>query len=598
MGLKWRYVLGFLPLLLLVVGVVNLLMLHSMSSVLEIGNEPWRAARPRRHRHRQGLHGQEGVHSGALSGGGARQSVGGIERGGELLPPFREGQAAARPSSRAVIFPAAPGDRTTSALVLVLRERRVQPDFCRKDLARCIGKDAGSLTDLVWLKREGNAGQIPERSLAGAAAVNSLGLGWKVWSRRSLCIALHLSRKALKQGARASLLTSWYPECYTLPLQPAEAARLRGDPVPDGGMWVLHGSSAASSAVFPSGVEAAKATGAGVMQRYISPPLTLQGYKFSLLLYVAVTSVSPLRAWLYNDGHVLLALHPYRESVEGRDWRSAHSTRLDAHPDHVQHILGKNGLLRYLAASQLDAHQVWSSIEDAVGLAILSVATYVVPSAKGAGGEQDAPHAGKAQGSKAPRRFKLLAAHVVLDVNLTPWVIKLDPSPSLPLTATGAVKASARAAQPAEGDQDSDGAQGAAQVVGHGPGQQGPAGIGGEHNDDSEYTSWLFEGDVHDMTKELTKELEELKAQQFRVSHMRRRQQRRHDAAVPSPRSLRALLASAGPDASFRRRAAGAPLSPSSVLRVVYALPCPLRVCGLHALCICCLCVCPAFCVC
>lgn len=304
------------------------------------------------------------------------------------------------------------------------------------------------------------------------------------------------------------------------------------------------------------------------MQRYISPPLTLQGYKFSLLLYVAVTSVSPLRAWLYNDGHVLLALHPYRESVEGRDWRSAHSTRLDAHPDHVQHILGKNGLLRYLAASQLDAHQVWSSIEDAVGLAILSVATYVVPSAKGAGGEQDAPHAGKAQGSKAPRRFKLLAAHVVLDVNLTPWVIKLDPSPSLPLTATGAVKASARAAQPAEGDQDSDGAQGAAQVVGHGPGQQGPAGIGGEHNDDSEYTSWLFEGDVHDMTKELTKELEELKAQQFRVSHMRRRQQRRHDAAVPSPRSLRALLASAGPDASFRRRAAGAPLSPSSVLRV------------------------------
>ena len=67
---------------------------------------------------------------------------------------------------------------------------------------------------------------------------------------------------------------------------------------------------------------------------------------------------------------------------------TAHSTRLDAHPDHVQHILGKNGLLRYLAASQLDAHQVWSSIEDAVGLAILSVATYVVPSAKGAGGER------------------------------------------------------------------------------------------------------------------------------------------------------------------------------------------------------------------
>ena len=437
--MKWRYVLGFLPLLLLIVGVVNILMLHSMSSVLQL-DEAWHEAGPR-HRHHAALQRQkaEGPRLPAASIE-PRQSATGSERTGDSLSPRVRTSTA-----RAVIFPASPGDRTTAALVAVLREIRMQPDFCRKDLASCILKHADSTTDLVWLKKEGNIGQIPEQSLVGASAVNSLGLGWKVWSRRSLCIALHTSRKALKQEAGVKSLTSWYPECYTLPLKPAAAARLRGNQEPDG-MWVLHGSSTASSAVFPSGVEAAKVTGGGVMQRYISPPLTLQGYKFSLLLYVAVTSVCPLRTFLYRDGHVLLALHPYSEDVQGKDWRQAHSTRIDAHPEHVQRMRGEHGLLKYLAAAlrgktvqgktvqepqDLDAERVWASIEDAVGLAILSVVTYVVPRDITTSGDT-AEKAGKGL-----RRFKLLAAHVVLDVNLTPWVIKLDPSPSLPLTALG-----------------------------------------------------------------------------------------------------------------------------------------------------------------
>jgi hypothetical protein len=264
----------------------------------------------------------------------------------------------------------------------------------------------------------------------------------------------------------------------------------------------------------------------------------------------------------------------------------------------VQRMRGEHGLLKYLAAAlrgktvqgktvqepqDLDAERVWASIEDAVGLAILSVVTYVVPRDITTSGDT-AEKAGKGL-----RRFKLLAAHVVLDVNLTPWVIKLDPSPSLPLTALGSAKPGA----PAPADRPQDSARRAATAGGGGDGAAQDAGMEGRgegarerpslpppiegadvvydrHDSVHAYTNWLFEGDVHDVSKDL----ERLEAQQSRVSHLRSRQRRRRRyPAVPPPRSLRTLLASTGGGVSAGPSSPGAsPLSPSSHLRVGYAL--------------------------
>jgi len=440
---RWKSLLMLLPLMLLTVGVLNIVLLHSLSTSLwpELDDDGRAAAAVRQRRQhrvarmRLARGGGSGV--GAVAAAAERMDDGwgvGSGRG--------QGRAGGGAATRsAVIFPATPGDRTTGALSLVLRERGLQPTFCRQDLRRCIAQQSQRMTDLVWLKKEGNVGEITEQSLEGAAAVNSLGLGWKVWSRRSLCIALSHNRKAVKERPTGTAPMSWYPECYTLPLKPAQAARLRGDPVPDGGMWIVHGSSAKASSIFPSGEEAAGVSGAGVMQRYISPPLTIQGYKFSLLVYVVVTSASPLRAWLYRDGHVLLASKPYTEQVEGADWRQAHVTRMDAHPEKVQHIRGRSGLLQHLAASEIETDQIWDNIEDAVGMAVLSATTYMPPQSPAAGAPGPVP-----TGAAALQRFKLLAAHLVLDSSLTPWVIKLDPSPSLQLVAPATAASDARRA--------------------------------------------------------------------------------------------------------------------------------------------------------
>ena len=382
--LKWRVVLGVLPLVLLIVGVLNFALLHSLSSTLEPRLDPSIQAT-----FRASPSGKNRVRRTPDDKGQVLTADAELQTGLRTLGAYSSRGAA---SGAAVIFPASPGDRTTSALVSVLRDRGLKPNFCRKDIAQCMAKQKHGAADLVWLKTEGVAGHIPEQALAGAAAVNSLGLGWKVWSRRSLCIALHLNRQAFAAGAlpgrNAGALATWYPDCHTLPLKEAEAERLQTDVATDDGLWVVHGSSASTSSILPSGSQAARARGTGVMQRYVSPPMTLQGYKFSLVLYVAVTSATPLRAWLYDDGHVLLAGQPYGSKANKGGGREAHVTRLAARGGGVQVLRGKDGLLQHLKSLEMDVEGLWSNMEDAVGLAVLSAMTYTKPPAHRAAGEQ------------------------------------------------------------------------------------------------------------------------------------------------------------------------------------------------------------------
>jgi hypothetical protein len=53
------------------------------------------------------------------------------------------------------------------------------------------------------------------------------------------------------------------------------------------------------------------ADGEGVVQRYIDRPLLIGGYKFHMRVYLLVTSLAPLRAYVHNDVHAMFATLPY-----------------------------------------------------------------------------------------------------------------------------------------------------------------------------------------------------------------------------------------------------------------------------------------------
>ena len=117
------------------------------------------------------------------------------------------------------------------------------------------------------------------------------------------------------------------------------------------------------------------------MSEYISSPLLFNGYKFDLRIYVAITSVNPLRLYIYEEGLTRFATCKYSDTADAGGSRKAtkfmHLTNFSVNKKNINFVKtnadDEDGtgskwslsvLRNALRAQGIDDSIIWRKIED------------------------------------------------------------------------------------------------------------------------------------------------------------------------------------------------------------------------------------------
>eukprot|EP00903_Cladosiphon_okamuranus_P011769 g11063.t1 len=137
-----------------------------------------------------------------------------------------------------------------------------------------------------------------------------------------------MNRMSQVHGARHF---GFVPRGFVLPAE-REAVREAMQDTSEGESWIVKpASSACGRGIYITKHFADLPAGTGsegnwIAQRYVDNPLLLDGLKFDLRLYVAVTSFRPLRVYMHEEGLCRLATEPYRNDAQSFGNRFIHLT--------------------------------------------------------------------------------------------------------------------------------------------------------------------------------------------------------------------------------------------------------------------------------
>uniref|UniRef100_A0A668A097 Tubulin tyrosine ligase-like family, member 2 n=1 Tax=Myripristis murdjan TaxID=586833 RepID=A0A668A097_9TELE len=158
-----------------------------------------------------------------------------------------------------------------------------------------------------------------------------------------------------------------------------------------------------------------------IVQRYISNPLLISGYKFDLRIYVCVKSFHPLTVYMHQEGLVRFATEKYNLST--LDNLYAHLTNTSINKCGPFYTTNKERVgqgckwtmskFRYFLHSQ-DVNELllWQKIKNIVTLTILTIAPSVPSS---------------------PNCVELFGFDILIDSTYKPWLLEVNYSPALTL---------------------------------------------------------------------------------------------------------------------------------------------------------------------
>lgn len=162
-----------------------------------------------------------------------------------------------------------------------------------------------------------------------------------------------------------------------------------------------------------------------VMQRYLKNPLLLNGYKFDLRIYVLVTSVNPLEAFIYKEGFGRFSTQPYSLDPNDKANVFIHLTNYSINKKNLQNydVSKKDrqfggtkvslGTLRKAFTEDLGIDwdkQIWEQIKSTCVKALVAAQNDI---------------------NFNPCCFDLYGFDVIFDEDLRCWLIEINSSPSL-----------------------------------------------------------------------------------------------------------------------------------------------------------------------
>lgn len=170
-------------------------------------------------------------------------------------------------------------------------------------------------------------------------------------------------------------------------------------------------------------IDAVKPEQNRVLQEYIARPHLLDGYKYTLRVFVAVTSLDPLRAWVYPDGLTKLTTQPYSADRTSLKNRFIHLTnpdvlRADTSADFAAQRFTHAEYRRRLKRLNIDDERLFRDIHTVIAKSLLAVREVVL--------YYHARHKFNADGY-----FMLLGYDILIDEVLRPWLIEVNAGPSL-----------------------------------------------------------------------------------------------------------------------------------------------------------------------
>lgn len=167
-----------------------------------------------------------------------------------------------------------------------------------------------------------------------------------------------------------------------------------------------------------------------IASQYIFNPMLIDDYKFDLRVYVAITSINPLRVYMYEEGLTRFATVKYNQSSKKQS-RYVHLTNYslnkfnanfinntDADVDDQGSKWSLTALRRKMAAIGIDHDKIFKKIEDIIIKTIIS-------------GENVINNATEMFVPYSSNCFELLGFDVLIDDVFEPWLLEVNLSPSL-----------------------------------------------------------------------------------------------------------------------------------------------------------------------